>query len=237
MNDKNKTRFRLGVFFPPHPKGKSRRFRDTQTPCAVVFHSPHLKSPSPSRPHPPPLPPPLASQRLELTRAKNRFSMTGQIVIQLSPSSKRRRQPLLFSKSASSPSPEKVPASTGHNRVGEVAGGAAAGCAAVCCCCPLVVMECLITAIYKVPSSLCRRIKRKRKKQRRVLLRHVDQSTGGSMSSAIDEFSGPVDPQESETIKVSVDEGSAEAIDLDKQMWERFRNAGFWRSQSQRHVM
>lgn len=43
-----------------------------------------------------------------------------------------------------------------------------------------------------------------------------------------------VDLRDFETIKVSID-GSEEAVELDKKMWEQFHNAGFWRSQSRRH--
>ncbi|GAB4859889.1 hypothetical protein Ancab_011370, partial [Ancistrocladus abbreviatus] len=44
-----------------------------------------------------------------------------------------------------------------------------------------------------------------------------------------------VDFKEFEMIKVSID-GSAEVIELDREMWEQFHGAGFGRSPSQRQV-
>ncbi|GAB2285643.1 hypothetical protein Dimus_020084 [Dionaea muscipula] len=159
--------------------------------------------------------------------------MTGKIVIQSSASSKRR-QPLLPNKPAAASSSS----STGHT-VGEVAGGAAAECAAVCCCCPGVVVECLILAVYKAPSGICRRIHKKmilRKKRGLGLLHHHHHH--GEMTSGIisDDFPGPIDLKEFEMINVSFN-GSTEAIDLDKVMWEQFHDTGFWRSPSQRHLL
>ncbi|GAB2285652.1 hypothetical protein Dimus_020093 [Dionaea muscipula] len=158
--------------------------------------------------------------------------MMGKIVIQSSGSSKRRK-PQIPNKPAMASS-----SSTGHT-VGEVVGGAAAECAAVCCCCPGVVVECLVLAVYKVPSGICRRIHKKmilRKKSGLGLLHHHHHH--GEMTSGIiyDDFSGPIDLKEFEMINVSVD-GSMEAIDLDKEMWEQFHDTGFWRSPSQRHLL
>ena len=62
----------------------------------------------------------------------------------------RRRQPLLTNQ-----------ASLASCQIAEVAGGTAAECAAVCCCCPCGLMNLLYLAIYKVPSTLCRRALRR----------------------------------------------------------------------------
>lgn len=134
------------------------------------------------------------------------------------------------------------------SNVGEVAGGTAANCVVVSCCCPCVLMECLILAVYRVPTILCRRILR-RKKQKIMMMNEktmknnnkkevVEYAKEGGSSVGevynkgyVDEVSD-VDLKELEMIKVSID-GSA--VELDKQMWDRFHNTGFWRSPSQRY--
>ncbi|GMH11148.1 hypothetical protein Nepgr_012989 [Nepenthes gracilis] len=154
--------------------------------------------------------------------------MTGRIVIQSTPVV-QRRQRLLSSKSSPSPPREKA-------NVAEVAGGAAAECAAICCCCPCAMMNCLILAAYKVPMVILRRMWKKQRLKRLLKKKALlhPQTTGPICCS--DELPEADGLKEFEMIKVSVN-GSTEAIDLDKEMWERFHNTGFWRSPSQRHVV
>lgn len=126
------------------------------------------------------------------------------------------------------------------SNVGEVAGGTAANCVVVSCCCPCVLVEFFILAVYKVPASLFRRVWRKKRqkllmKRRKRLLEDAKEG-GSSVGEAhskgyVDEVSD-VDWKEFEMIKISTD-GSA--VELDRQMWDRFTNTGFWRSASQRH--
>lgn len=125
------------------------------------------------------------------------------------------------------------------SNVGEVAGGTAANCAVVTCCCPCVMFECILLIVYKVPASIFRRIWRK-KRQKRLIKKKVgflkEEESGCSSVGEVydkryvDEVSD-VDLKEFEMIKVSID-GSA--VELDKKMWDRFHNTGFWRSPSQR---
>jgi len=61
-----------------------------------------------------------------------------------------------------------------------------------------------------------------------------DPDPGGIYHSGYYDAVSDVDSRDFETIKVSID-GSAEAVELDRKMWEQFHNAGFWRSQSRRH--
>lgn len=146
---------------------------------------------------------------------------------------------------AGNPTPANSPAKVrrkSSSNVGELAGGTAANCVVVSCCCPCVVFECLILAVYKVPANLCRRmVKKKRQKgvlkKKKRLLEEAKEGESSSVGEAygnetgyVDEVSD-VDWKEVEMIKVSVD-GSA--LELDKQMWDRFNNTGFWRSPSQR---
>ncbi|KAK9734645.1 hypothetical protein RND81_04G154300 [Saponaria officinalis] len=143
--------------------------------------------------------------------------MTNQITVKSSPAAttrcRHRRQTTTPAKS----------------NVGEVAGETTAGICVVCCCCPCVLFECLILAVYKVPANVVRRtrlmIKKKNNKLRGA---HPSQQVVGSTDELSDD-----DWLEFEKIQVSID-GSADAVELDKQMWDRFKDAGFWRTPSQR---
>lgn len=136
------------------------------------------------------------------------------------------------------------------SNVGELAGGTAANCFVVSCCCPCVVVEFLILAVYKLPVSVLRRLwkkkgqklllKRKRNNNNKGLLEEGELSSVSGVHvhgnnndvGYVDEVSD-FDWKEFEMIKVSVD-GSA--VELDKQMWDRFNTTGFWRSPSQRYT-
>ncbi|GAB4824581.1 hypothetical protein Ancab_007454 [Ancistrocladus abbreviatus] len=170
--------------------------------------------------------------------------MRGHIVIQSSsPHASVNRQRLLLSGKSSSPPLSVAPRAKAN--VGEVAGGTAAECAAICCCCPYTVMQCVILAVYKVPTGICRKVWRKQQQKKLMkkqgLLGHHHRhlqgsSVGGAPIVPVSDESSDVDYTEFEMIKVSID-GSAEVIELDKDMWEHFHNAGFWRSPSQRKVL
>lgn len=173
--------------------------------------------------------------------------MTGHIVIRSSPVNLTRRQPLLAG-TLTPPGTPSPPMGTMHkssSNVGEVAGGTAAGCVVVCCCCPCVLVEFLVLAVYKVPAAICRRMLRKRRqkmiKKRKGLLQQAaaeslpDGGVGDFHHPSYSDELSDVDFKEFETVKVSID-GSAEAVELDKQMWDQFNSTGFWRSPSQRHT-
>ncbi|KAB2629473.1 hypothetical protein D8674_034268 [Pyrus ussuriensis x Pyrus communis] len=150
------------------------------------------------------------------------------------------RDALLLSPPLTRPPPRE------RRRVGEVAGGAAAECAAVCCCCPFSVMNLLILTVYKVPKGICRRALAHRRNKRRCLAAQKkallqprpNGLAGGGLYSDDDEFfrrassysDGDVDDR-----RGSEDESEGADL-LEKEMWDRFDGAGFWRSASRRDL-
>ncbi|XP_059429065.1 uncharacterized protein LOC132162863 [Corylus avellana] len=139
-----------------------------------------------------------------------------------------------------------------RRRIGEVAGGTAAECAAICCCCPCSVMNLLILAVYKVPAGLCRKAWKQKKRQRLIKKKKPSKQmtmTTGLLShrpgsavavSTLAEFgaaemmkrpSGDEDKEDDEK-----GDGATEAVDLEKEMRDRFFGGGFWRSPSQRET-
>ncbi|XP_074266406.1 uncharacterized protein LOC141589673 [Silene latifolia] len=174
--------------------------------------------------------------------------MSGQTVTRsTSTTSTNRRQPLIavFATTRST--------STSSTNVREVAGGTTGNVCLLCCCCPCVLLEFLVLAVYKVPMNVVRRMWKsqrrktltKKRKKKKVILeeamevnvtnqqqRHCQHQPGQHVVGYIDELSD-VEFKEFEKVKVSID-GLAEAVELDKQMWDRFRDAGFWRSPSQK---
>ncbi|XP_068327723.1 uncharacterized protein [Pyrus communis] len=127
-----------------------------------------------------------------------------------------------------------------RRRVGEVAGGAAAECAAVCCCCPCSVMNLLILTVYKVPKGICRKALAHRKNKRRCLVAQKkallqprpNGLAGGGLYSDDDEFFRRASScSDVDDGKGSEDESDAADL-LEKEIWDRFHGAGFWRSAS-----
>ncbi|CAH9127730.1 unnamed protein product [Cuscuta epithymum] len=156
--------------------------------------------------------------------------MTRQIV--LSPSFLEKQQTLL----AVDPEASSTVRGGGHKRrpsFGEVAGETAADCAAVSCCCPCILVNLVVLAVYKVPTGLCRKALRIRRRRSRLLstdrwpqrqfsfndgselqIYHLSASTPAAAASSL--------------------ESDKAVIELEKEMWEKFYGAGFWRSFSQR---
>ncbi|XP_042497294.1 uncharacterized protein LOC122076075 [Macadamia integrifolia] len=145
--------------------------------------------------------------------------MTRQIVL--------RREPLLANEN------QKM-------RFAEVAGGTTADCAAVCCCFPCGLVNLLILATYKLPKGLCRKAALKLKNKNK-------QKKGQSMKNGLLPRTCGFDDTESQVHPVSVDlrplDNSDEddttakkVLELEKEMWDRFYGAGFWRSPSQRDI-
>lgn len=127
-------------------------------------------------------------------------------------------------------------------KVGEVVGGAAAEFTAVCCCCPFTLMDMLILAVYRVPTGLCRRAWRKRMRQRRKRRKGLlagDLSVGkcqegSNWPAGLDVEAEMKLVAENLNADAGDCDGANEAVDLDKEMWDRFYGTGFWRSPSQR---
>ncbi|KAL8517611.1 hypothetical protein ACS0TY_015747 [Phlomoides rotata] len=152
--------------------------------------------------------------------------MTKQIVLRPTSSAVVRRQPLLENSDyASMHSVRRV-------SMAELAGGTTADCAAVCCCCPCGLVNLVVLAVYKVPAGLCRKALR-RKRHRRLMKK------GGlpPRRCGCDEEFFELHPVASHISMVSALESlpeDREVIELEKEMWDKFYGAGFWRSPSQR---
>lgn len=146
--------------------------------------------------------------------------MTGQIVLR-GVASPNRRQPLLKSKS------------TGSVRFAEVAGGTAAECAAICCCCPCTLVNFLVLVAYRVPAGLCRRALRKKRRQR-LIKQGLMSPRGRKLSVTFDEDFQVHPITLRDLIEMRPLELEKEVAELEKEMFDRFYGAGFWRSPSQR---
>ncbi|CAA0818776.1 Unknown protein [Striga hermonthica] len=144
--------------------------------------------------------------------------MRRQIVLRSAPSGSCRRQLLEGSECSSR---------GGGRRAAEVAGGAVAECAAVCCCCPCGLANLLVLVAYKVPAGLCR--KALRRKRRRKLM---EAGPARRTKCGCDEREvGVTSPL---SLVTAVSESNPELMKLEKEMWDQFYSAGFWRSPSQR---
>ncbi|VVA97263.1 unnamed protein product [Arabis nemorensis] len=176
-----------------------------------------------------------------------------------SPSRSHRRQPLL-QRSLSSPSPR---ATCGGSTPAEFCGGTTASCAAVWCCCPCGLVNLLVLAIYKVPKGICRRALRNRRRKHLVKNGMLPplQTDGKTerMQRVFQNSEFAIHPLDSNdvsddddddfldlkyigksaaaglvTTEEEIDDDDAAVLALEKEMWNRFYGAGFWRSPSQR---
>ncbi|CAJ2632202.1 hypothetical protein L195_g045289 [Trifolium pratense] len=160
--------------------------------------------------------------------------MSNKIILR-QPAKNHRRQPLLHSRTAST--------------VGEVVGGTAAECVAVCCCCPLTLADFLLLTIYKIPVGLYRKMLRKRRRRRVIKegLLQLEQKQRKCSCGCCEDVNGvpriyPMCINDASDIKrlqyssESDNDDDEDAIALEKEMWERFYSAGFWRSSSRRET-
>ncbi|KAF3589634.1 hypothetical protein F2Q69_00031899 [Brassica cretica] len=145
-----------------------------------------------------------------------------------SPSRSHRRHPLL-QRSLSSPSPT---ATCGGSTPAEFCGGTTASCAAVCCCCPCGLVNLLVLAVYKVPRGICRRALRIRRRKHLVKNRILPPLPTNGRVFQNSEFA--IHPVDSNDVSDEDDEDDEAVLALEKEMWNRFYGAGFWRSPSQR---
>ncbi|KAK7355045.1 hypothetical protein VNO80_14290 [Phaseolus coccineus] len=134
-------------------------------------------------------------------------------------------------------------------RLGEAVGGTAA----VCCCFSFGLANMVYLAMYKLPASLYQKMLR-RKRQRRLQSKkegleaaaaaaaaaasHVRRCTCGGCDDIMG--AGRVYPLCSDdgvdvaaVRRLSEAEKDPELLELEKKMWERFYESGFWRSPSQ----
>ncbi|CAK8544179.1 unnamed protein product [Lathyrus sativus] len=159
--------------------------------------------------------------------------MSNKIVLRQAASS-NRRQPLLQSQSSKTA------------MIGEVVGSTAAECLAVCCCCPCSLANIFLLAVYKLPAGLYRRLLRKRRRRRIMKAGMSQPKRLNCCCGCCDDVNGvpriyPMCINDASDIKRLYD-GSFEdnndesAMALEKEMWERFYSAGFWRSSSRREM-
>jgi hypothetical protein len=110
-------------------------------------------------------------------------------------------------------------------RVAEMVGGTAAGCAAVCCCCPCAVLDFVVLAVVKVPTGLCKRAIRARR-------RKIAAKRKKDMAS----LENDKEKLEVEVAQVAAVERATpeEVAKMEMEVWAPFYGAGFWRSPSQK---
>lgn len=153
--------------------------------------------------------------------------MSRQIILYQSKSS-NRRHPLLVNQ-----------ASTNCNLLAEVVGGTTAECAAVCCCCPCGLVSLLLLAFYKVPVGLCRRVIRNKRRQKMLKKGLTMQqskccSCSCSYSCYDNEHVCLNNLSEILRLQYKLDDDDYDDHEKEKEMWEKFYGAGFWRSPSQK---
>ncbi|XP_015055205.1 uncharacterized protein LOC107001746 [Solanum pennellii] len=172
--------------------------------------------------------------------------MTRPIIIPSPPLlSLDKRQPLLSSNDSSRGVVRGSSSSGGGGsvvrraRLAEVAGGTTAECAAVACCCPCGIANLLVLAVYKVPAGLCRKALRKNRRDR-LMKKGLLPATGSGHCSCDEmelhayQISSPIAMVGAGAGNLATDK---DALELEKEMWDKFYGTGFWRSPSQRSEM
>lgn len=125
-----------------------------------------------------------------------------------------------------------------YRRFNEVAGGTTADIAAVACA-PLGIADLLLLAVYKVPAGLCRKAIRQKRRRRLMkkgslalpLVGH-DQMCEYGYSDGMESDFQTGDP----VIMAEAMEKDNDMMQLEKEMWDKFHGAGFWRSNSSNAV-
>ncbi|XP_073277938.1 uncharacterized protein [Primulina huaijiensis] len=112
-------------------------------------------------------------------------------------------------------------------RLAEVAGGTAAECVAVCCCCPCGIVNLLLLAVYKLPAGLCRKALRRKRRMKLMKKGLLQPRKCGCDEKEVQMHSVAM-------VNTLETGDNKEVIELEKEMWEKFYSAGFWRSSSQR---
>ncbi|KAL2536013.1 hypothetical protein Fot_17404 [Forsythia ovata] len=174
--------------------------------------------------------------------------MAGKIAIESAvvAASLTRRQPLLITSPKIKDGSYRNDKTGGDgSRRGSRMGETAGECAAVCCCCPCAMMHLLVLAIYRLPTGLCKKAWREKKRKRLLKKKRKNSSLEekenqrkirttsrmnmfGFDSDYDDEDDESTDGEDYKNIDKN------DAVDWDKEMWDSFYEAGFWRSASQR---
>ncbi|KAG2310113.1 hypothetical protein Bca52824_021670 [Brassica carinata] len=133
----------------------------------------------------------------------------------------------------------------GGSTAAEFCGGTAADFAALCCCGPCSVVSLVVLAVYRIPRGLCRRAIRRMRRRRLAKKENGDSklSKVGSSKFAVHPVESKDDEEDLDKLAIELkeegeekEEGEGEdeeAVALEKEMWNRFYNSGFWRSLSQ----
>ncbi|XP_071721624.1 uncharacterized protein [Rutidosis leptorrhynchoides] len=156
----------------------------------------------------------------------------------------KRRQPLLQSRSfyssaststssSSATSPSASPYRASSYGFAEVAGGTTAECAAICCCCPCGLANFLILAMYKLPAGLCRNAIRNKRRKRLIKKGLVPPLGRQRCRCGCDETELQIHSINDDDL-VFFDNDNESNMELEKEMWDKFYETGFWRSPSQR---
>lgn len=161
----------------------------------------------------------------------------SQSLIYFSPTD--QRQMLLAEQELwSSTSPTSHAARHSNRRFNAVAGGTTADFAAVACA-PIGIADLLVLAVYKVPTGLCRKAIRQKRRRRlmkkgSLLLPPVgqDQMCDCSYCYGMELEIQTGDP----VIMAEAMEKDGDMMQLEKEMWDKFYGAGFWRSNSSKAV-
>lgn len=156
--------------------------------------------------------------------------MTKQVVFRAPPTLAKRREPLLMTRQECSTSRE----GSRKRVVGEVVGGTAAECAAICCCCPCGLVNLLVLAVYKVPAGLCRKVLRRKRTQKATRQGFLQPRRCGCHDYDLVQVR-PLSDLLSTVNAVEAED--KDVVELEKEMWDKFYSAGFWRSPSQKNEL
>jgi hypothetical protein len=107
-------------------------------------------------------------------------------------------------------------------------------------------MNLLVLAVYKVPAGLCRKAWKQRKRHRLIKMKNQKHMTTGLLphrpgSAVVGPTCAELEAEMKRPIGVEdededMGDGGTDAVDLEKEMWDRFFAGGFWRSPSQRET-
>lgn len=125
-----------------------------------------------------------------------------------------------------------------HRRFHSVAGGTTADITAVACA-PLGIADLVVLAVYKVPTGLCRKAMRQKRRRRLMKkgslllpLAGHDQTCDCGYCDGMESDIQTGDP----VIMAEAMEKDEDMMQLEKEMWDKFYGAGFWRSSSSKAV-
>ncbi|XP_074373618.1 uncharacterized protein LOC141713962 [Apium graveolens] len=153
----------------------------------------------------------------------------------LDSSSADRRQMLLPEQELWSSSPH---ARHNNRRFNEVVGGTTADIAAVACA-PLGIADLVLLAVYKVPTGLCRKAIRQKRRRRLMKKGSLNLPFVGHDQMCYCSYCDGMESEfqtEDPVMMAEAMEKDDDLMQLEKEMWDKFHGAGFWRSNSAKIV-